>query len=325
MAQYPYGPYGPYNPYGGGYYPGAVGGALQGQAAVINAQGEYNIQTQKAYQEQQKAYQAKIETKRKSFDEMMYEKANKATLTEDLSYTEQLRLQRMMTSPMPAEITSGQTLNAMMPMIIKLSMKGTSGPPVSIDQDELRHVNTTIAQTGANLGMLMGGGSNLNWPLPLRGPKQQKIAKELPAAVAKTKAGTLDQKEYRNLTVQLAALNEDLRTQFHKEEIDGGEFLEAQRFLGSLTQSVKALTQPTSQRFLDGSYAATGRTVPELAANMTKNGTTFTACNPGEEAVYYDLHNRFVYYTQAAESAAGYHVQYQPPRTAAYQNLGKGK
>ncbi|MCI0684749.1 MAG: hypothetical protein L0Y71_21845 [Gemmataceae bacterium] len=315
----PYGarPVGPayYPGYPGGFYPGRVGGAYYGAADLVRAQGELTIQTEQARQEREKANQAKLETKRKSFEEMMYEKANTPTLTENLQYEAGLSTQRLITSPMPAEITAGKTLNAMTPMIVSLAMKGTQGPVIPLSQDMLRHINVTIGKGGATIGMLSDGGSKLDWPLALQGPKQQKIAALIPNLVSQAGMGAVDAKLYREVTSQLNVINEELRKKFHKEEIDGGEFLEARRFLDSLTQSVQALRSPTSQRFLDGSYAAKGNTVPELAENMVKSGLSFAPANPGDTAYYQALHDMFVAYTTSAQAAAGFQVRYNPPRT----------
>ena len=317
----PYGPRAPgvyppgYYPGYGGFYPGPVGGALMGQAQVISATGELMIQREQAYQEREKADQMKLETKKKAFEQMMYEKANTATLTENLQYEAGLMTQRLITSPMPAEITSGKTLNAMLPMINMLATKGTQGPPLPINQDQLHHINVTIGKEGPNLGMLSDGGNNLPWPLGLQGPKQKKLAKEIPEAVSQARSGSLDAKLYRDIKKGLSDLNEDLSKQFRKEEIDGGEYLEGKRFLEPLGQSFEALRAPTSQRFLTGSYAAKGRNVAELAGNMTKNGLSFAPCNPGDESIYQALHDLFVAYTTSAQAAAGFQVRYNPPRT----------
>ena len=299
----------------GGYRPGFIGGAYHGQADLVRAQGELTIQTEQARIEREKANQAKLETKRKSFDQMMYEKANTPTLTENLQYEAGLSTQRLIVAPMPAEISAGKTLNAMLPMIASLSLKGTQGPTISLNQDQLHFVNVTVGKEGATLGMLTGGGTNLTWPLALQGPKQQKVAAQIPVLVSQARTGSVDAKLYREITNQLSQINEDLRKQFHKEEIDGGEFLESRRFLDSLTQSVQALRSPTSQRFLDGSYAAKGRTIPELVDYMTKNGLSFAPANPGHEAVYQAMHDQFVAYTTSAQASAGFQVRYNPPRT----------
>src|SRR5712692_5168908 len=68
-AQYPY-PYNPYNPYAGrgpGYNYGA---AAQGQAAVMQASGQVTIDNENARILREQANQAKLDTKRKAFDQM---------------------------------------------------------------------------------------------------------------------------------------------------------------------------------------------------------------------------------------------------------------
>ena len=74
-AQNPYYPNYPpgYNPY---YPPGYTGGVLQGRAEVIRANGDLSIQYEQARIEREKALQAKLDTKKQAFDQMMYEKAN---------------------------------------------------------------------------------------------------------------------------------------------------------------------------------------------------------------------------------------------------------
>jgi len=207
------------------------------------------IQTEQARIERQKSIQAELETKKLSFNEMMYEKANTPTLTENLQYDKGLIIQRMMTSPTPTEITSGKTLNAMLPMIKDLAVRGTIGPPIQLDPAQLKEVNVTVGKGGVNLGMLKDGGSNLPWPFAVRGPQQKKLAQQIPTAVSQTKSGDLDPTLYREITKELSQMKEDLRTKFHKEEIDGGEFLEANRFLAGYgaTAETSVSAQSTSQ------------------------------------------------------------------------------
>lgn len=305
----------PYYPGYGGFYPGALGGAYYGAAALVSAQGQLQIQQEQARVEREKAYQEKFVTQKKAFEEMMYEKANTPTMTEELEYGQNLKLQRMMTSPTPTEITSGQTLNAMLPMIKTLAIKGTSGPPIPLNQAQLSHVNVMVGKDQSSLGMVRDGGVKLDWPLCLQSPKQQKLAGEIPVLVSQAKMGGIDAKLYRDITKEIDQLNDDLRAKFRNEEILGQEYLEGKRFLENLTPTINALRQQTSQRFLDGTYAARGGTVPELVANMTKSGLSFAPCNPGDEAVYYAMHDMFVAYTTSAQAAAGYQVKYNPPRT----------
>src|SRR5437879_13857463 len=61
------------NPYAN--YKGPVGGALSGSADVINAQGQFLTSTQQAYLQREQVRQAKIDSRRKNFDEGLYERA----------------------------------------------------------------------------------------------------------------------------------------------------------------------------------------------------------------------------------------------------------
>ena len=309
-----------YPGYPGGFYPGAVGGAYYGQAALLNASGDLLLQQEQARQQREKWKQEKLVTQKQSFDAMMYEKANTATYTEKVKYDQNLIVQRMMVSPAPAEINDGRTLNAMLPMLKSLGNYGTQGPPVPLDQDQLKHINVTTAKAGGpNLGMLKDGGDSLPWPLCTRGPVQKKVAKEIPTIVEQAKKGDIDPDLYRDILTNLDTIWEETRKKLHKDQIEGSEFIEVKHFIEPLQSAVKALRQPTSKRYLDGTYTAKGDTVPELVNYMTKNGLSFAPCNPGDEAVYLAMHDAFVSYTSAAQAAAGFQVQYAPPRTEPWQ------
>src|SRR5207244_6096962 len=114
-AQYPPPPGvypGYYPPSGyGGFGPGNV---LNGGANVISASGQLLINQEQARVEREKANQAKVSTKRKTFDEMMYEKANTPTFTEDQEKTEMMIVRRVMNHPLPAEVTSGKSQNILL-------------------------------------------------------------------------------------------------------------------------------------------------------------------------------------------------------------------
>ena len=60
-----------------------------------------------------------------------------------------------------------------------------SGPEmvraVLLDQDQLRQINVSVGKGGNSVGMLKE--EKLYWPLSLQGPKQQKIAGELPQLI----------------------------------------------------------------------------------------------------------------------------------------------
>src|SRR5262249_21390502 len=149
--------------------------------------------------------------------------------------------------------------------------------------EQIRHINVATQGGGSNLGMLKGGGK-LDWPIPVQGEKQEKLAAILPSVVAEASSGRLDPKSYREAVTGVADLQEELRKKFHKEEIDGGSYLVGKRFLDKLEGSIKGLEEPGSRKVLTGSYAAQGRNVPELVFNMSSKGLAFAPANPGDES-----------------------------------------
>src|SRR5437773_6804757 len=69
------------NPYA--TYKGPVGGYLSGASDVINAQGQFMTSTQQAYLQREQVRQAKIDSRRKAFDENLYERAKAPTLEDE--------------------------------------------------------------------------------------------------------------------------------------------------------------------------------------------------------------------------------------------------
>jgi hypothetical protein len=304
--------------YGYGNQYAGPGGFLHGTSDIISSTGDLLIKNQQAYQEQEKAKQARYDTKRKAFDEMMYEKANTPTYTEEALYKKKLLIHRMMTNPAPGEIARGETLNTLMPVISDLALKGVSGPPIQLDPDVVREANVTLGgQTAGNIASLgiLKDVKDLDWPIPVQGPKQEKLAADLPRLVSQAMSGRINANTYRQIKKELADLQEDQRRKFHKEEIDGGDYLIGKRFLDGLDQAVQALQQPGTRRVLDGSYAARGRNVPELVNNMTSKGLVFAPATPGDEPAYQALHTAFVAYASGALSASGFQMRFNAPRT----------
>jgi hypothetical protein len=317
--------YNPYNPYypppgSGGFGPGNV---LRGQADVINASGDLYVKQEQARIEREKAYQAKIDTKRKTFDEMMYEKANTPTFTEERAKVEAMQLRRVMTDPVEAEIKSGKAHNLILPYLDQLCRAGIQGPPIMLDPDMLRWVNVTTGKEGPGLGVLKDAG-NMEWPLALRGPTQKKFDALLPGLMSGAASGNLDLKTYNEASKAVTKLNDELKKKLHKEEIDGGLYLDGKRFLESLDGAMKALRQPSAAKLINGTYAATGRNVPELVYNMTTKGLKFAPATPGNEAPYFALHSAMVSYANGSQDSSAFQAQHKAlayPKRKDYTNL----
>jgi hypothetical protein len=312
-AQYPPPP-NPYYPagYGSGFGPGNV---LNGQANVISASGDLFVKQEQSRITREQANQAKIDTKRKTFDEMMYEKANTPTFTEDQEKVDMMIVRRILNKPLEAEVTSGQAQNILLPYLDKLLRVGAQGPPVPLDQAMLKQINVTSGGSGGgnigNIGLLKDGGK-LDWPLAVRGPTQKQLAPFFPQLVSSAASGDLDADLYFKVNKGVTALQDELTQKFRKEQIDGGMYLDGKRFLESLASSMKMIRSPSAAKFLNGTYRAEGRDVPELVYNMTSKGLKFAPAIPGGEAPYFALQNALVGFAAGAESGNGFSTTFDP-------------
>jgi hypothetical protein len=303
-------PWNPYMPWGGN----GNGATLAGSAQVIQANGQLIQDQEQARIMREKANQEKLVTKRQAFDQAAYERANTPSWTEEQEKVMATQIRRVMTMPNNAEIRRGDTLNTLLPFLKAMSDQGVAGPPMPLNQSMLRGLNVRVGSGGAALspGMLADGG-RIAWPLALRGANSKKLDKLLPEAIAQAVAGTLEQPTYTSLVSTVLTMKEDVRKQYHKEQITGSTFLGASDFLDSLNASLKVLQQADAGKFFDGSYTARGGTVPELVDNMTANGLTFAPATPGIDAPYFSLHNSFVSYARAAQSGGGSMQSNLPP------------
>src|SRR5437868_6486858 len=64
-------------------YKGPYGGYLSGAADVINSQGQFMTSQQQAYLTREQVKQASTESRRKAFDENLYERAKRPTLEDE--------------------------------------------------------------------------------------------------------------------------------------------------------------------------------------------------------------------------------------------------
>lgn len=301
---YPYPPV--YQPYGG------AGGYLAGGAEVVNAYGKLGINQEKARIAREKANQAKLDTQKQAFDQMLYERSLRPTYTEEAALVESRKLHRIMTTPEIAEITAGKTLNFMLPHVKKLASLGIQGPSVLLDPEVVKDINVTAGkEVGPNVGVLKNA-NNLDWPIVVQGPKQEKLAALIPQATYQTATGKLNAKLYRQTMDGIKELQDELRKRFHKEEIVGGDYLTGKRFLDALESAVNDLSKPGAKKYLDGTLVAKGRNVPELADNITRQGLSFAPVSPGEEASYHALHEAFVSYITTAQASSGFQLQLRP-------------
>jgi hypothetical protein len=292
------------------YYPGygesAYGGFLRGNADVINSSGNYLIQNQQANLVKQQVEQAKIDTRRKNFDEWMYEQANTPT-TEDLrekARIEQIRRSRF--DPPVTEIWSGKALNDLFFDLRKLQGAGGTGPTVPLDPDMVKQLNVTPGGNNANFGLLKDAGK-LKWPLALKANTfnagRQQMDQLAPLALQQARTGEVDADTLNSLISTVDGLEAQLKD--NVANISANEYIASLRYLRQLEDSVKALQDPKVNNYINGKWQAKGDTVAQLVTNMTQDGLQFAPAVSGQQAAYTSVYRAMADYDTQLSSMMG--------------------
>ncbi len=162
--------------------------------------------------------------------------------------------------------------------------------------DLLKRVN--FAGTfGGGVGMFKVG-QPIAWPEPFTAAAFQtertRIEQILPNALREAAAGAPARPAVGELTQAVDALHDRLKQA--GDSVPGTTYLRALGFLDQLDASAQALAQPTAPGLLNGSLAAAGATVPDLATDMANKGLKFAPATPGDEQAYAGLYQELLDY-----------------------------
>jgi hypothetical protein len=275
-----------WGPWGSLYDP--FGGYLRGSSEVIRAQGQLLQDTQQAYLMNEQVRREKIENRRRMFDEWLYERNNTPTLEDERERMRKEQLRRSKFNPNFTEITSGKALNDLLDELKMLEPRGVNIPEFPLDDDVLKQVNvTSVGRGGPSAAMLK---EDLKWPVALNHRDYKAERDRIEALVGELKKqallGKVDPTDLKALKGAIDAMNNRLKESI--TEVPQSQYMDARRFINNLTDAYKTLERPDAKNFLDGTFAARGRTVPELIKNMA--GLNFAAAVPGNEAAYVALH-----------------------------------
>ena len=111
--------YSSYSPYSSYYDP--YSGYLRGGADVINAQGRFLVNTQQAYLTREQVRSERLASRRKVFDEYLYEREKTPTAEDERQRHQLEQLNRSRNNPPVTEIWSGKALNDLMADLRKLA------------------------------------------------------------------------------------------------------------------------------------------------------------------------------------------------------------
>lgn len=286
------------------------GSPLNGVASIINARANFMKQAENARLLREKVNQAKLDTRKKTIQELLYERDNLPTYQDDVERTQQLRLRAALEQPPTNEITSGRALNTLLPSVRDQIQQGIFGPPHALDPALLQSINATTAH-GNNPGLLKDGGK-MAWPVALRGVQQEQLQQELVLAVQEARNNALTPEILAQIRSGVAALDASLSTGIRAEKIDTQMYLSGKRFLDGLNSAVRVLEQPDASKILSGAATLHGQTVEELVANMTHDGLEFAPALPGEEAAYISLYHSLRAYLGAAQQDMAFGLPLAP-------------
>ncbi len=291
-------------PYTGGYIPpyslpyydygrmDPYSGYLQGVASVTAATGQY-------YQDIQKARLTRYAANNAALDYAKNRIRHEAWL-ESTAYlsTAAIRerdaaagLDAARRGASDSEIASGKALNDLLRSIVAKSSL-SRGPNLPLEEDTLRHINLTTKAAAGNVSMLKDGGK-LAWPLGLQDPmfkeSRERLSRKLEEAVETIKGGkTPDRSALTDLGNDLKAL--EAKVTASTDDLPISQYLEAKRYLAQLRSALRSLSDPNTKNFLNNTWNAKGRTVAELVDHMRREGLTFNAAGPGDDASYLALY-----------------------------------
>jgi len=291
--------YPPYNPYMPYYDP--YGGALTGYANVISAVAQSNVTFQQARIVQQQANQSMLDTRRRLFDQIRYERMSIPTPEEVRVHDMEVALNRARRNPPLVEIWSGLALNDLLKYLIKQQGAGMRGPRIDLDEDMLRHINVNTGR-GGNVGLLKDGGK-LQWPLSLQRPEfteaRKTLTQLLPDAIQQVQFNNpLSPGILKDIQTALQNLTDTLNKEVNaaNSDLSASQYIDARRYLNQLNEGFKALQDPNAPNFFNKKWSARGKTVAELIKNMDLGGLEFAPATSGDEGPYRALYNALVAY-----------------------------
>jgi hypothetical protein len=293
--------YGPY----GGFYPGwgesPIGGYMRGYADVISSLTQGMIDEQQSRMVREQVNQAKIDTRRKQYDEWLYERNTMPTVEDDRERQRIENIRRARNDPPPSEIWSGHALNQLLTAIQQQAAQNVRGPTIPVAPDVVNRINVssgTATGTGT-IGMLRDGGT-LTWPAVLQRPafdEQRKRLDDLAArAYEEAKSGPAKGETVDGMTEVANQLTSEISRQI--ANLTPTDFSRARSFVRELESTINMLQNPNVANYVTRKWAAKGSTIGEVVDNMTAQGLRFAAATRGDEGAYNAMYNGMAAYLQ---------------------------
>jgi hypothetical protein len=159
-----------------------------------------------------------------------------------------------------------------------------------LSEDLLGKISVTSGKSGGNIGLL--NGKKLFWPLLLRRKEFETahadVDRLVGQAVEQARKGQVEAEVMEQLTREVDQLRFAL-TKMAKT-CTPAQHTETLTFLNDLGDAIKVLQQRDAGDYLNGKYAARGKSVSELVEYMRGNGLLFAPAASGCETAYVALY-----------------------------------
>jgi hypothetical protein len=300
------------NPYYPPYYSDPFSGYLYGTADILRANGDYLKKIGDARLVNTQADMARLDYRRRIFDEARYERMNTPSLDELRQQQLARDLARARKDPPIGEIVSARALNDLNRHLADEQSKPNApkGPNVPLDDDVLKHITVTAqGGKGGNIGVLRDDGK-VQWPLALQGAEfdaaRKRLSQSLEHVVSLLKSSNrVETGELKDIKKDLAKLNDMVRDP--KSDLSPTDYIEARKFIGQLEDAMLALEDPNAANYFNPSkdgWKASGKDVASLIDDMKSKGLEFAPASPGDEWAYRVLHQAMVAYDYGLQQAS---------------------
>jgi hypothetical protein len=289
-----------YGGYPGIYgYESPIGGYMRGYADVVSSvtQGMIDEQQSKLVGEQVK--QAQIDTRRKQFDEWLYERDKRPTVEDDRERQRIETIRRARNDPPADEIWSGVALNTILTAIQQQIAQQIQGPTIPVEANVVGRINVTSGTVTGSVGLLRDGGK-LTWPAVLQRPPfaedRQQLDQLARQAYEQAQSGPANGDTVDAMNSALRNMNGEISRQI--ANLTPNDYSRAKSYLRELEGTVRMLQDPSVANYLTKRWAAKGNTVGEVVDNMTNQGLKFAAATHGDEPAYTAMYRAMVAYLQ---------------------------
>jgi hypothetical protein len=265
----------------------------------MSASGQYQISRQQANLIREQVRSARMDNRRRAFDQMRYEQENTPTLSERQEQERLERLAQARNSPNNTAIWAGTALNAILDDVRRARNElGLRGAEVPLDPEVLPHINVATGNATGSSTMLTTGGK-LQWPVELideRFDAERKGIDKLflQATREATSPGGVGGQTIRDLNATIGQLHEAIDGAI--DAMTTSDNIRARRFATQLRASVRMLSGPNAANLINGRLAPRGSTVGELIDHMDQNGLRFGPATPADRPAYTTLHGLLVRY-----------------------------